>query len=100
MKAILLILIWPGGAIGCLALSLLGHLKRRANLAALGSVLGFPFLLYLAATPRFGLWAWAVIVTNLASVVALGTGRPRLALVLFSPFPVFLAIFASFVLTR
>ena len=99
MQSIVFLLIWPG-TVGALLLGYFGHATRRVMVAALGSALGLPLLLYLAATPRFQMWASAVVLTNLASVVALGMKRQRLAVALFSLYPVFLTICIALIVAR
>lgn len=82
-------LVWPGALLSLL-LGYFGHANRLVWVAASGTALGLPLLLYLAATPRFQWWAAAIILTNFASVAALWRERQRLAVVLFSLYPAFL----------
>lgn len=89
MQFLAFLLIWPGTLLALL-LGYFGHLRRLVWVAALGVALGLPFLLYLAASPRFQWWAAAIILMNGASVAALWRGRQRLAVTLFSLYPAFL----------
>ena len=89
MQSLAFLLIWPGTLLALL-LGYFGHLRRIVWMAAAGTALGLPLLLYLAATPRFQWWAAAIILTNLASVAAIWRERQRLAVVLFSLYPGFL----------
>ncbi len=89
MPSLSVLLIWLGTLLALL-LGYFGHVNRLVWMAASGVVLGLPLLLYLAATPRFQWWAAAILLTNLASVAALWRERRRLAVVLFSLYPVFL----------
>lgn len=77
---------WPA-AFTAVLVSTAGLVVRFPALVAVGAVVGFPFMYYLFATPRF--WQAAAIAApcHFAAAMALAIQRPLLAWALFAPTP-------------
>jgi hypothetical protein len=75
---------WPA-AITSILCGLLGVASGRWKWVAAGLLLGGPFLLFLALTPRFGWIALVVAAGYAGAAVAARRERTRLAWALFTP---------------
>lgn len=81
---------WPA-AIGSGALSFIGITSAKPRLALAGVLLGTPFLVYLAATPRFQIIAPITLLLYVASAILLKKTEKRVvAGLLAAPFAVLL----------
>ena len=98
MDSLVILLGWPSVA-ASLVLLAIGLAKTRWQYVAIATIMALPFLLYLAATPRFSVIAPMVAVCCLASVLAAWRKRPTLAAALFLPFLLF-ASFVAFLVMR
>ena len=81
---------WPA-ALGSAALSFVGITSRKPRLVFAGVILGTPFLLYLAATPRFQIVAPVTLLLYLTSAILLKRKGNRVLAGLFAaPFALLL----------
>jgi hypothetical protein len=83
---------WPAVVLS-LALTLTGIAGGRSRLTLVGTLVGFPFLLYLFGTPRFGWLSLVVGALYLGSAQAVARSQRALAFAMTTPF----VLLASFV---
>jgi hypothetical protein len=76
---------WPA-AFTAIIVSTAGLVLRLPALVSVGAVVGFPFMYYLYATPRFWPFAAVAVPCHFAAAVFL-IRHPRVAWVLFLPTP-------------
>ena len=98
MDSLIILLGWPAVAASVVLLAV-GIAKTRWQYFALATVTALPFLLYLAATPRFSFIASAAGVCCLAATFSASKRRTTLAAVLFLPF-LLLASFLAIIVMR
>lgn len=80
---------WPA-AIASLVLAVWGIAARQPRVTAIGAVVGTPFLLYFALTPRFALIGPVILVLYYGAALAAATKRQAVAAILVAPFVIFL----------
>jgi hypothetical protein len=94
-----IVLGWPA-VVASIILALAGIVRGRARAVLIGAMLGCPFLLYLAASPRIGWLAIVVGVLYLGSSWAVARSRRGLALAMAMPFIGLAGFVARLVLNR
>jgi hypothetical protein len=82
---------WPA-ALASLLLVAVGLAARKFRLVIVGVIVGTPFLLYFALTPRFRYVAALILLLNYASAVAAHREKVVVASVLYAPYVIFLML--------